>query len=457
MGLGFSNLAMPGVPDFLALPSAFPLMLTPYWWFPSPPESALYLVLALAMGLGAWMAFLWLERMLPRPQAFLIALAFAANPLFVRLASSVMTESPCILLLYAGLWSSLKDAEEGGNGWKGWLALLCWLILFRLRINTMPFLIVHLAVLARRKRFAPLAAGIALAALWLLLEKTQTPPDSGGYLQYDLGRRFPLHADTLETLVGLAKLYAANLYAFAGSAFGNLVLPWFYSLHPMNSVKRLAMLGLSAWALWGLVLFWKDFPRARPYLAAFLLSWMPVFLQGTWNLVRYMLPAFPLWAACLLLPLRGLERRWGARAGAGAALALLIVVAANQGIRTLLSPRLDGLASERESYRTMHAHIRTADPRPDLVLTINHFYTHLETGLPAVWYPAQWPYARDHGMLADKRRMWAFLRLDSPESARRVDLGGGFRLADVPLASDGSFHLYEIVASPRGEGAPPEH
>src|SRR5207244_3852509 len=76
MGRSFSNLAYPGVPDFLTLPSAFPFLLTPYWWFLAPHESPLYLILALAMGLGGWMAGLWLETLLPKPQAWLVAFAF---------------------------------------------------------------------------------------------------------------------------------------------------------------------------------------------------------------------------------------------------------------------------------------------------------------------------------------------------------------------------------------------
>jgi hypothetical protein len=239
----------------------------------------------------------------------------------------------------------------------------------------------------------------------------------------------------------LAREGLVNLYACVGAAFGDLVMPWFYALHPMDRAKRLLVLALSAWTLWGFACFWRRHPSARPYLLAFLLSWAPIFFQASRGLTRYLLPSLPLLLACLVAPLRDLAPLGARRAGI-AALGLLALVLVNQALASAVYPRID--ATERASYHEVHAFINAADRKPDLILTVNHFYTHLETGLPALWYPRQWPYAKSHG-LAQGKKVWAVLSLPSPEAAHAVDLGDGWRLGAAPLTASGDMYLFEVT------------
>ncbi|MEO7424206.1 MAG: twin-arginine translocation signal domain-containing protein [Fibrobacteria bacterium] len=448
----FINMAMPGVPDFLALPSAFPLMLTLYWKFIAPSELPLYLALAIVMAAGAWMAFLWLQRFLPRWQAFLIALAFTANPLFIVLASSVMTESPCIFLLYSGLWLSFRDLDKqakGETGWKrnpeGWLALLAWLILFRLRVNAMPFLILHLASLVSRRQFLKVSAAAVLAALWLWLEKSWSLQDSQGYLHYDVASKFDPHAGVVAIAAKLVKGYASNVFAFATSAFGQLTFPFFSDLYAMDKVKRLAVLGLTAWGLWGLGILWLRHPRCRPYLIAFLFSWLPIFLQRPVSIGRYLLPSSPLFFMCLLLPFPVLAGRWGNRNTAAAAAILIMSLTVNQALAGADPARWRESRKEGRDFHDLHAFINAAERKPDLILSLYRDYSHLETGLPCIWYPMQWEYALQHGLLEDKRRIWAFEFLASPADAKKIILGGPYRLGDAPVYQSGVFTLYPVL------------
>lgn len=451
-GLGFSNVAMPGVPDFLAVPSAFPLLLMPYWWLSPPPEFALHLGIALGMGLGAWAACLCLCRFLPRGEAFLIALAFAASPWFVLLSSTALTESPCVLFLYGGLWLTARDLEKGGKGMEGWLALLCWLVLFRLRINTMPFLVIHLAVLARRGEKVRWLAGAGAALAWLAVERALGHGSAGGYLQHDLGKRFDFGADPLSVAASLALSVGGTLYSLLGAAFGDLMLPFFYELRPMDPLKRLAVLAFSAWALWGLGLFWKRFPAWRPYLLAFLMSWAPFLLQRSVALPRYLYPSFPLLAACLVLPLHVLQDRLRARfrgrwAGIPLPALLLPVLVANQVLETHLNQDFAAIGTERAAYQHIHAFIRTSRTPPDIVLSHRHYHAYLETGRPSLAYPDQWAYARAHGMLTGRERVWIVLPV-TPEATGSWDLGPGWRLGASPLAARGNLSLYELDSRP---------
>lgn len=445
-GMGFSNMAMPGVPDFLNIPSAFPLLLVPYWWFPSPPELAYHLIMAGSMCLGAWLSFLWSARFLPRGQAFLVALAFASSPLFVVHASTLLTEAPYVLLVYAGLWFGARDSERAGKGPEGWLALLCWLILFRLRINTMAFLAIHLLVLMRRGERAKGLTGTVAAAAWLAFEWSRKAQEGGGYLQYDLGSRFALDAGPLEVAATLWRAALANLYSFFGSAFGQLMLPTFYDLRPMDPLKRLAVLGLSAWGLWGLVLFWKRFPAFRPYLLAFIFSWAPFFLQRSVAFTRYMFPSFPVLAACLALPFLSLSSFLPGRSGRvlpALATTFLLVVMANQALHSLRSHRFAAVVEENLAIQYLHGFIRDAHPPPDVVLSHRHYHAHLETGRPALAYPGQWEYARSRGMFTGRERIWILLP-SPPAKSRLWDMGDGWSLEETPLAARGDFSLYEI-------------
>jgi hypothetical protein len=456
LGRGFSNLAMPGVPDFLVIPSAFPIMLAAYWKFVAPSQMPLYLALAAVMACGAWMAFLWLQGFLPRWQAFFVVLAFAANPIFIVLSSSVMTESPCIFLLYSGLWLSFRDMEKdgkGAEGWEGWLALLAWLILFRLRVNATPFLIVHVIMLGARKSWFKVSVAAVLAALWLWMEKRWSLPESQGYLHYDLANKLGPHRDMWAMAWNLTRGYASNVYVFASSAFGRLAFPFLYGLHSMDKSKRLAILALTAWGLWGLGILWMRYPKCRPYLIAFLFSWLPIFLQRPASIDRYMLPSLPLLFTCLLLPFTVIAIRSGTRAAGAVATFLILALVADQSLAGTQAGRWEEERKEGRDYRDVHDFINAANPKPDLLLSPRHYYSHLETGLPSIWYPVQMPYALEHNLLKDKR-VWAFLFLDSPGDAKDFNSGGRYRLGDAPLYSSGIFYVYEVLPLQIGQAGP---
>jgi hypothetical protein len=452
-GKGFANLSLPGLPDFLDLPSAFPLMLMPYWWLPTPPVLALHLLMALLISAGAWLAFLWLRGLIPQGQAFLIALAFASAPWFVLLASTVHTEAPYVFLLYAGLLISAREARTWAEGRgsarspEGWLALFCWLVLFRLRINTMPFLAVHLFVLMRRGRTERprWMAGILLALAWLALERLFRTPDSGGYLQFDLGRRLALDAGPLGMAGTFLREAGRNLYSFFGSVYGDLMAPWFYGLVPMNPAKRAGVLALSAWGLFGFGLLWKRHPDLRPYLAGFLLSWAPFFLQRSVALGRYMFPSFPLLAACLAVPFSPAAPRFAY--GKVLAPALLSILLAAQALQTHLRGDFRSIEPERMAYHRIHAYIRAASPRPEAVLSPFRFATHLETGVPALGYPDQWENALRLGKLTGRERIWVILP-SPPDRSDRWDLGEGFRPGPEPLFHHEGISLFEVRAGP---------
>lgn len=444
-GRGFSNLALPGTASFVDLPSAFPLMLVPYWWFLAPHEGALCVAMGIAMALGAWLAFLWMSRILGTVPAYLIALAFAASPFAIRYSTAVMTEAPSVLLIYGGLWLTFRAGEKQGRGWEAWLALLAWLILFRLRLNTFPFLLVHLAVLGRRRQWVLAGAGAALAALWVGIERLWIEPGSGGYLAYDVTHRAREQADGMHLAWGLARGYAANLYNFLGGVYGYLVLPWAYELRPMDALKRAAVLLVAAWGLWGFYRLWRDCPEVRPYLVAFLLSWAPCFVERSSSLARYFIPSLPLFLACMALPVRSLPRLSESRRASLAA-ALLVAVVANQVLSSLIFRSYRDTLQERKDMAFLMEMIRQAPAPPDLVISYYHWQTYLETGVPSLWYPVQWRDAKARARAREAGRVWALVN-DPGEAAAAIGATGEFALAAEPLARAGGLYLYEVSVS----------
>jgi hypothetical protein len=411
--------------------------------------------MAFVMSAGAWLAFLWLRTFLPRVQAFLAVLAFAASMQFVVLSTSVMSEAPTVFFLYLGLVAFFKDLRNGHRGAAGWIALLSWMVLFRMRINTSPFFVMYMILLLLRRDFRKAAVGAALAGTWIALEHywARHLVEPGGYVRYGIGLDYRFADHPLLSSLQIARNYLKHLYSYVGSVFGSEMLPWFYYTYPMDRAKRLVVLGLSAWCLCGFAVFWRREPRYRPVMIAFLLMWAPIFIYWR-TLFRYMMPSLPFLIAAMCVALDALVVRVRPLAGrfeAGkiaswAVAGFLVVVVVNQAFfSSQFKTRWDYWSEERISYRNVHAFIRNAIPRPDMVVAIHNYQAYRESGVPSVDWDFQWEYLRSHGM-AEGKRVWGFFVVPGPGAERKVDLGEGWCLGEKPLLQEDLYHsLYEMI------------
>jgi hypothetical protein len=131
---------------------------------------------------------------------------------------------------------------------------------------------------------------------------------------------------------------------------------------------------------------------------------------------------------------------------------LALLLAGNQAV---VGARWELWETERkdgQDLRDLHKFINVAAEKPDMLLSLYRYYSHQETGLPCLWYPEQWPYAVEHGLLADKRRVWAVL-FSGPGTPGEFDPGGPYRLGTTPLYAAGNFSIYEVL--PRESESPP--
>jgi hypothetical protein len=386
-GEGYRNLSVPVPRNLSMCPSAFPLFLAPYWLLGAPGMVYLKVFLALLVIIGIWLSFLWQRRFLPRAEAYAITLAFASTPVYLMITNSVLSETLFIPLLYGAFLLTPWSSEEHTMRWRTWAALACYLVLARTRIVGTPFFGAFLIVLGLRRRWIPMAAGIGAFLLWVLFERAAVPAGlaGGGYVSAQL-ERFPIDSRPAEALQALFRVYAHNLWSFAGSLYARMLYPPFYALVRMNPVKRLIVVGVFCAACYGLWTVWRKHAVVRVPLAGFLLAVVPIMsCRRTHVMFRYLYPFFPFLTVGLLAAARQAGTAVGrmSRPARFAPLLAAVLIALSQGVDTLSKRPYDPWKEKREEHRSLCARIDTMDTPPGLLISPLSYYTYLQTGVPS--------------------------------------------------------------------------
>lgn len=419
-GTGYQDVTSPDPhAGTLQSPSFWPLLLSLYWRLPHASLLTLKLVNAFLLCLAAIPCFFWLRLFLPELPAFLIVVAVASSWVNVFLGNSFMTETVFMPLLYCGLLLSQRGIASGGDARGGtgmrWGALIVWTLTARTRVVGWVFWGTYLFLLGRRKEWIKVAVGLALMGAWLAFEQAMAA--GLRVSQYKDGmftEKYPLLVSLKTGTAILLGNLKDTLWAWATAGQAHALFPWFYYAHPMDKAKRLICAAIFLAVLRGLFLVWRRQRASRPWLLAALVANAPTFAifhpQDTW---RYMHPFLPF--SCLFL-MQALQRvrspftrvaSEGAIAdGAGAsgrwmAAAGMILIFA-QAMHSYRRDMDDDYIDQSRDFRALHDAILAAPAKPALILSPDHYYTWLRTGIPAMsdfgrqrYLPDAIPYLKD--------------------------------------------------------------
>jgi hypothetical protein len=444
-GTGYLNIALPYSESMTTDPSAFPLLLTAYWRFIFPHVVVLKILLALLLVSGVLLSFLWLRHIIPATEAFLIALAFSSMPMFVLIGNSILSEILFVPVLYAGFF--LGGTVYRGNSSKslGWLALLCFVLLARIRVVGLCFFGVHIVFLLWKKDRVKACAGIVLLALWIFLERLCTPAQAAndGY-GHAFINNFPLLTNTGAAVSLLVHTYRHNIWSFAGSMYANILFPWFYSFVAMNPVKRLVVLSLFVNGCVGFFLLWKSKPWMRPILAATILSLIPVFSWRTGTMFRYLFPFFPLLALVSVVPILELVPKRLSRPARSMPLLFLVCMVGNQAIASLSTGTFDPYLYGRKEFKLVHDFVNRQQQRPDIILSEHNFYTYLTTGVRSL-DESSFETARACSSLTAAHTIWGISEGNRAWSRAVMPCGALALVQDsVPLYRSGPWELCAV-------------
>lgn len=407
-GTGYHDVTSPDPhAGTLQSPSFWPLMLSLYWRLPNPHLSVLRLANAIILCGATIPCFFWLRIFLPALPAFLIVMALASSWVNVFLGNSFMTETVFLPLLYGGLLVSHHGLASGGDakraGAMRWLAVLLWTVGARTRVVGWIFWGTYLFLLGRRKEWPKVAAGLALMGAWLLMEKRMAAGIRvSQYLDGMFTEKYPILVNLKAGFLTLVGNLKATLWNWSTGGEAHAMFPWLYYAHPMDRAKRLACAALFLAVLWGLVLVWRRHREIRPWILAAVAACAPTFgiyhPGDTW---RYMHPFLPL--SCLFLMAAiggaGFSAGQGSAAGAGgqgglfagmkagrvrwmAAVGLIMVL--TQALHSYQRDMDDDYIDQSRDFRALHDSILAAPVKPAFILSPDHYYTWLRTGIPCM-------------------------------------------------------------------------
>jgi hypothetical protein len=436
-GEPYRDLGKPYPKNLNLCPSVLPLFLTTYWLFLEPHIAILKLVLSALMVLGAWMVYKWLGTMLPRHEAFCLALCFAASELFVRLGNTILTETLFVPLLYAGLFFAFRMEDSDSPQWYGWGAVASLVVLARTRAVGVPFFLVFVAMMLYRKRWSKAVVAVLLLAFWFVAEQMAAMPDNDSHGQLaTVALKAPnLLVRPLEIFNFFLVSYRRSLGAFAGSMYANVLYPFFYHLVAMNKLKRLVVLAVFGTGCIGGVLLWRRDRRMRPAIVALAGAWLPIF---TWKssamIFRYLFPFWPFLALMFLIPFHHLPSATPGRIRRYAPIAICVLLLVNHVLRT---PAVVQPYPCRNDYAMLHGVITGAHRPPDVVLSVFDYYTYLKTGVPAIRF-------RGHGdldTLAEQVSAGEVWRIMKDEWKHD---GAGVRHVEPPLGREGEWLVHRV-------------
>jgi len=140
------------------------------------------------------------------------------------------------------------------------------------------FLSLYIVFLLWRKEWKKAALAVVLSAAWFAWEKIGVAPGSG------VNKFLFCSRDGLRSRsrscggdCPVLRMYAHNIWSFAGSMYANILFPWLYDLAEMNKLKRLIVLSVFFEGCIGAFLLWKNRPGVRLVLIALAISLVPVF------------------------------------------------------------------------------------------------------------------------------------------------------------------------------------
>ncbi len=446
-GKGYQDPASP-VPNtgMIRVPSAFPILLAPYWRVLHPHLEWLKVFHAALLSCGVALAFAWLQRYLSFLPALFLSMAIGSSTAFVTIANSLLTEALFFPLLYGGmlLESRTREVEDGRRKTvHSWLSLVCWVIVARTRVIGILFLSAFLVTRAKKKQWVPVLCGIFLFTSWYMWERVL-----GGNLsphEYTdglLNRKFPVLVDPMQGFTMLWNNCSHNLWSYTGSMHAKTLFPYFYDLVAMNPFKRLLVLSVFAWSMVGAVLLWKRHSELRPWLLAGLLSLVPTFLFFIpEDLIRYMFPYFPFFLLTLVFPIQELAPVLSFRRTHYASLGVSVLLLLSQAAHTPKA-HLYLYREEQDNFLKLHDHIRTMEKQPKLLLSPDRYYSYLKTGLPALALHR----IRERPLVIavqSQGEVWALCGPGSHNTCRYLEAYGQIP-ETPPLYKAGSWFLYRI-------------
>jgi hypothetical protein len=414
-GTGYKDITVPSSQNIpLLAPTAFPLLLTLYWMLPAPHTMLLRIFLAALLIGGVLISYLWLKRIVPNIQAFLIVLAFSSMLDFVMVGNSVLTEILFIPLLYLSCCLYMMYEEKKSQP-AGWLAVAVLVILARTRLVGGFFSATLLATFLFRRDWPKFLAGVIGIGLWLCVERywaAASAVRNAGYMGSYM-REINVLANPLFFLKGLMGHFFHFSWSLVSSMYADILFPYFYSLVNMNPIKRLIVVAVFVDSVVGVWLLCKEHRAARMPFAAALVSLVPVLLvcDATGSMYRYLFPYFPMFSVCALYPVfyyAGRSKTTVARL-LPVLFASLIVI--NQASHTLRTENSDSWfpKSERDDLAAVHNFVSGSRNKPDIVLSPQKYYAFLKTGICAYEVRVPDDLCVNVPFLGPNRTVWAIL------------------------------------------------
>jgi hypothetical protein len=435
-GTGYHDVTSPD-PDAgtLQSPSCWPMVLSLYWRIPHVSLWDLRLANALVLCLTAVPAFFWLRLFLPALPALLIMMAFTSSWATAFLGNSFMTETIFIPILYAGMllshYGESRDGDPKRASAMRWAALILWAMSARTRVVGWCFWGTYMLLLGRRKEWPKVAAGAAMIAGWLWFEHRMAAGiHVRQYLDGMFTEKYPLLVSLGNGLRVIMTNLGANLWSWSTAGQGHALLPWFYYAHPMDKAKRIVCAILFLAVLYGLFLIWSRHRRVRPWILASLAACIPTFViylpSDAW---RYMHPFLPF--ACLFLMTALGSVRWpfGKAAAAGSdakglavadagggtevarrtgwLIALGLILVFSQAMHTYQRDMTDDYIDQSDDFRALHDSIQASPVKPALILSPDHYYTYLRTGIPTMSDYGRQQFLKDVIPYLNDRETWA--------------------------------------------------
>lgn len=441
-GTGYLDISSPSPKNAMLVPSGFPLFLSLFWFFGEPPLFLLKLTLSILLAAGALSCFLWLCSFMELFLAWLATMAFVSSPMFGYFSNAILTETIFIPVLYSALWLTFPAENKLQNRWSSWMALILMVFLARIRFVGIPFLGMAIILLLKRRDFVKLAVGFFLFGVWLILERFLTIPDNTGITYSgELVKQYPFFSKPIGVIIDLLAIYASNLSSFAGSMYTDILLPWFYSLHPMNILKRFLVLWIFLIGIFGLVSLWKQKREFRFLIAALIASWIPVFAWSpTLPIFRYLGPFFPFLLLFFIYPMikrTQLSSRFALRSIPYVVLTLVLL---NQFVMTL---NKIGEEDDRKAFRKLNDEITAFAHKPQTILSPWNHYTYLRTDIKSCRIGSV--IKDDFEACLSSDETWAILKLDETRTLLTPqECMGRFILLEPPLKIKFPWALYKI-------------
>jgi hypothetical protein len=258
-------------------------------------------------------------------------------------------------------------------------------------------------------------------------------------------RQYPLLTDFLMGIQGFWANAKDTIWNWTTGGQAHALFPWLYYLHPMDKAKRIVCLLVFLLVTWGLALAWRRHRDLRPWLLAAAAANLPTFLIfHSRDVARYMHAFLPF--SCLFFML-AMERAGSmlpslSKARLGILAGLLLVV--TQALHTYERDFEDDFIDQSTRFRALHDSLAAAPNPPGLILSPDHWYTWLRTGIPSMS-----DYGRQHRLrhvvpyLKD-REVWA-IRGSANDFYLYPWEDSGVVFLDPPLFVSGEWKAWKTV------------